>query len=135
VNRALTLDWADGTYCFRLTFAGCIEVERKAGGGIQTIYERVMLGQAYATDVVEIIRQALLSGGGGTTDGQPVEPRTETVNALIKRYITGDDAPPFDASWNLAKAILHAFMVGYVDPQGAGAKKKPAADAPVTGST
>jgi hypothetical protein len=56
VQRNLVLDWADGSYDFRLTWAACAELERKGNAGIQAIYERVMIGQAYLADVIEVIR-------------------------------------------------------------------------------
>ena len=119
----LTLDWADGSYDFRLTWAGCAEIERKGDAAIQAVYERVMLGQARLADVTEIIRQGLLGGSGGTVDEQSVEAKPPVVEALIKRYVTGEQARPFAESWNLAKAIIHTFMVGY-EPAQTDAKKK-----------
>lgn len=121
----LTLDWADGSYDFKLSWPGCAEVERKSNAGIQAIYERVMLAGAHTADVVEIIRQGLLSGAGGLVDGHEVITRGKPaiVNALIDRYVTGPDAPPFADSWSLAKAIISAYMVGYE-----GAQKKSPAD-------
>ncbi|MEV5031644.1 gene transfer agent family protein [Sphingobium sp. LMC3-1-1.1] len=109
----LSLDWADGSYDFRLTWSGCAEIERKSNASIQAIYERVMLGGAYLSDVIEIIRQGLLGGAGGAVDGQPIETKPPVVNALIERYVTSVDAPPFADSWNVAKAILNTFMVGH----------------------
>lgn len=123
MQRNLVLDWADGSYDFKLPWTACAEIERKGNAGIQEIYERVMVGQSHLSDVVEIIRQGLLGGAGGTVDGRPVECKPPVVEALLKRYVTGDDSRPFTESWNLSKAILHAFMVGY-EPLEAGAKKK-----------
>lgn len=122
----LTLDWADGSYDFRLTWPACAEIERKGNAGIQMIYERVMVGQAHLADVVEVIRQGLLGGSGGVVDEQAVECKPAVVDALIKRYVTGEEGRPFTESWNLAKAILHTFMVGYEPTGDSGSKKKPA---------
>lgn len=130
----LTLDWADGSYNFKLPWAACAELERKGNAGIQAIYERVMIGQAHLADVVEAIRQGLLGGAGGTVDGQTVECKPQVVAALIERYVTGPEARPFNESWNLAKAILSAFIVGYAPAQAEGSKKK-ANEAEATGST
>jgi len=129
----LTLDWADGSYNFKLPWAACAEIERKGGAGIQAIYERVMIGQAHLADVSEIIRQGLLGGSGGVVDGQAVECRSPVVEALLTRYVTGPEARPFTESWNLAKAIMHTFMVGYEPAQAGSVKKK--ADETATGST
>lgn len=122
----LVLEWADGSYDFKLPWAGCAEIERKSGAGIQSIYERVMVGQAHLADVVEIIRQGLLGGSGGTVDGQPIETKPQTVSALLDRYVVGPNARPFTENWNLAKAVLHTFMVGY-EPSQKPAQKKRAA--------
>lgn len=127
----LTLEWADGSYDFRLTWLGCAEVEKKGDAGIQAIYERVMLGQSHLNDVAEIIRQGLLGGGAGTVDEQPVEVKPATANRLISRYVTGEDAAPFIDSWNLAKVILYTFVVGHDSATGESKKK---ADQPA-GST
>lgn len=124
MQQALVLDWADGSYDFRLTWAACAEIERKGGAGIQSIYERVMVGQAHLADVSEVIRQGLLGGSGGTADGQPVETKPHVVSALLDRYVTGAQARPFTENWNLAKAILHAFMVGYEPAQKSAQKKR-----------
>jgi hypothetical protein len=121
----LTLDWADGSYDFKLTWAACAEIERKSDAGIQSVYERVMVGQAHLADVVETIRQGLLGGSGGNVDGQSVEPKPHIVSALMQRYVTGPEARPFTENWNVAKAILHTFMVGYEPAQESGSKKKP----------
>lgn len=123
MQRDLTLDWADGSYNFKLPWAACAEIERKSSAGIQLIYERVMVGQAHLADVAEIIRQGLLGGSGGTVDEVQVECKPHVVSALLDRYVTGAEARPFTESWSLAKAVLHAFMVGY-EPAG-DVKKKP----------
>lgn len=136
----LVLDWADGSYDFRLTWGGgAAEIERKGDPkglvGIMGIYERVMIGQAHLADVVETIRQGLLGGAGGTVDEQPVECTPAVVEALIKRYVTGPEARPFTESWTLAKAILHTFMVGYEPAQAEGSKKKASEPEETTAST
>lgn len=115
MQTSLVLEWADGSYDFKLTWAGCAEVERKSNAGIQAIYERVLLAGCHSTDVVEVIRQGLLGGFGGSADGQPVECKPAVVNQLLERYVTGPNADPFTSSWNVARAILSAFMVGYDD--------------------
>lgn len=120
----LTLDWADGSYNFKLPWASCAEIERKSGAGIQSVYERLMTGQSYLVDVSEIIRQALLGGSGGTVDGQQVECKPHVVNALIERYVTGPDRRPFSENWDLAKVTLHTFMVGYAPAQKPAQKKR-----------
>lgn len=111
----LTVQWADGSYDFRLTWPACAEIERKSDAGIQVIYERVMTGRAYSSDVSEIIRQGLIGGKAGIVDGEAIEVKPVTANALIDRYVIGVDAQPFNDSWMLAQTIIAAFMVGYED--------------------
>lgn len=130
----LSLDFADGTYSFRLTWPGCAEVERKCNAGIQAIYERVMLAASYRDDVSEIIRQGLLGGAGGIVDDQPVEVKPPLVNALLERYVTGPEMRPFSESWNIARAVLSAFMVGHEDAQKKSAEGE-GEPAPTTEST
>ena len=125
MQTSLTLDWADGSYDFRLPFAAGAEIERKANVGIETIYRRVMTGDAYTVDVVEIIRQGLLGGTGGMVDGRPVETKPALVNALIERYVIGREALPFLQNVEVAQAILVVFMQGHESAQ-----KKSAADDP-----
>ncbi|WP_159975884.1 gene transfer agent family protein [Novosphingobium sp. 18050] len=131
----MTLDWADGSYDFKLPWASCAEIERKADAGIQAIYERVMIGQAHLADVSEIIRQGLLGGAGGEVDGQAVECKPVIVERLMKRYVTGDSARPFVESWTLARTVLHTFMQGYEPAQVDGSKKKAEPEADLTAST
>lgn len=124
MQNHITLEWADGSYNFRLPWAACAAIEQKSDAGIQAIYERVMIGQAYLADVSEIIRQGLLGGSGGESDGKPVECKPVIVDRLLKSYVTGDSARPFVESVTLARTIMHTFMQGYEPPAGEGSKKK-----------
>lgn len=134
MQNHLTLEWADGSYDFKLPWSACAEIERKSDAGIQVIYERVMVGQAHLSDVSEIIRQGLLGGAGGMADEQPVECKPVLVESLIKRYVTGPDARPFVESWTLARTVLHTFMQGYEPAQVDGSKKKAEPEAGLTAS-
>lgn len=132
MQNHLTLEWADGSYDFKLPWSACAEIERKSDAGIQVIYERVMVGQAHLSDVSEIIRQGLLGGAGGEADGQAVDCKPVIVEKLLKRYVTGPDARPFVESWTLARTVLHTFMQGY---EPAGGLKKKAETEPEAGLT
>lgn len=109
----IDLAFGDGEYTFRLPYAACAEIERKADATISQVYAQLMLGEASAAAVVEVIRQALIGGKGGTVDGVPIEVKPHTANALIERYVTGDERQPFLESCNLAQVIMHGFMTGY----------------------
>ncbi|WP_439538680.1 gene transfer agent family protein [Sphingomonas sp.] len=118
----ITLDFADGSYEFRLTWAGCAEVERKCGDGphnsIMAIYERVANGHARTVEIVEILRQGLIGGSGGVVDGQPVECTPAVINGLLARYVTGNDAVmPITEAWQVAQAVLMGALVGYPPAQ------------------
>lgn len=112
------IEWADGSYNFKLSWAGAGEVERKAGCGISELFERVIVGRSHVGVISETIRQGLLGGSGGTVDGQHFKPTGSQVNALLDRYVTGPDHLPVMENVTIAKAILYGFMVGYTgDPE------------------
>ncbi len=133
MQNHVTLEWADGSYDFKLPWAACSDIEQKSNAGIQVIYERMMAGQAHLADVSEIIRQGLLGGSGGEVDGQTVECKPVVVNRLIERYVTGPDRRPFAENWAVAQVVLHGFMHGYEPSEGA--KKKAESEAGTTAST
>lgn len=135
MQNHLTLEWADGTYDFKLPWAACAEIERKSDAGIQVIYERMMVGQSHLADVSEVIRQGLLGGTGGVVDDQAVECKPVVVEGLLKRYVTGPEARSFVENWNLARTILHTFMQGYEPAKGDGSKKKAETETDLTVST
>ncbi len=117
MQTGLDLSFGDGDYSFRLPWAGCAEIERKSGAPIMEVYARIMDVRASSADVIEVIRQGLLGGKGGTVDGAAVQNTPHAVNALIDRYVSGPDARPFLESWQIAQAVLNAFMVGYEPAQ------------------
>ncbi len=123
----IDLAFGDGEYTFRLPFAACAEIERKADATISQVYAQLMLGEASAMAVVETIRQGLIGGKMGYVDGKVVETKPHIVNALIERYVTGDERQPFMESAQLAQAIMHGFMMGYDDK-----KKEPSGEAEPT---
>jgi len=125
----IDLTFGDGEYTFRLPFAACIEIERKADATISQVYAQLMLGEASAAAVVEVIRQGLIGGKMGYVDSAVVEVKPHIANALIERYVTGDERQPFMESAQLAQVIMHGFMMGYDD------KKKGQSSEAVAGVT
>lgn len=113
MQTSIDLAFGDGEYNFNLSWAGCAEVERASNAEIMVIYSRVLNGQASTSDMVEIIRQGLMGGSGGTVDDEPVETPDHVVARLIKRYVTGPDRQPISVSWTLAQAIISAAIIGY----------------------
>ena len=94
----MTTEWADGTYTFRLTLAGIVELEDKCGEGIAVIAARLMSGVWGSKDVLEVLRIALIGGGTGATDAKK----------LVDRY-----ALPIIENWPVAKAVLGGAMYGF----------------------
>ena len=98
-NQAeLTEEWADGTYSFRLTVKGILELEEKCGVPFGKIFTRLTSGQYAVNDVVETIRIGLIGGGMAATDAKK----------LVDRY-----ALPVAQNFNIARMIILAAMFGF----------------------
>ena len=95
-----TLDWADGTYCFRLTLAGAIELESKCDAPIAIIHHRLAAGAYKITDVKETIRLGLIGGGA-----DPVK-----AMQLVRDYV---EARPLAESWIIARTIMGGLFYGF----------------------
>lgn len=128
MRTSLELECFDGTYSFRLTMAGIIAIETKCDAGIGEIFARTGAGRYNYGDqgigaplegkyrygeLVEIIRQALIGGGSGYSDGQPVKVDAVKANHLINIYINADKDNPVSKAWDMAFAILVACVEGY----------------------
>ena len=89
----LETDWADGTYSFRLSINGAIELEQKCSAPFAEIVDRVNAGKWSISDVRETIRIGLIGGG------------TEPVAALnlVRSYV---DEMPEGLAPNAAIALL-----------------------------
>lgn len=102
----VVLDWADGTYMFRLPVNQLIELEEKCSAPFTVVYSRLTEGRYSITDVRETIRLALIGGG--------LEP-TEAVK-LVRRYV---DERPKASNLPFARAALAATLFGFeVEPLG-----------------
>lgn len=117
-DAAVELDWADGTYRFRLALAQLEELQEKVNGwrvklGAQPIGPRTLLAQLDAIDVWqgdvnEVIRLGLI---GGATPGDGMTP-TKALQ-IVKRY--GAGVRPLAESSMVARAVLAAAIVGVPD--------------------
>lgn len=121
----IDLAFANGAYRFALGLAQIHELQTKCKTGIGAIYARVLQGRvaedisvghpAYAAyhidDLVETVRQGLIGGGMGWVDEQEIKVGPMRANELVERYL---HALPLMEQWNLAAAILHAKIDGYV---------------------
>lgn len=134
---SLELLFADGEYSFDLKLPQLAELQEKRGP-IFAVYGRVLkgrylvgditmadttAGEAFAEDLFETIRLALIGGGKGMVDGEEVEVSALKARQLVERYC---HAQPLKESWSLAAAVLSARIEGY-EPK----KKEPPAPAPV----
>lgn len=96
----VTLEWADGTYLFRLPVSRLIELEQKCAASFTTVHRRLVSGSPTITDIYETIRLGLIGGGL-----DPVAALT-----LVKRYV--DDAPKVPNMITAAE-IMKAVMFGF----------------------
>lgn len=135
---SLELLFADGEYSFDLKLPQLAELQEKRGP-IFAVYGRVLkgrylvgditmadttAGEAFAEDLFETIRLALVGGGRGLVDGSEVPVSPLTAKTLVERYC---HAQPLKESWSLAAAILSARIEGY-EPK----KKAPLPAPPVS---
>jgi len=131
---ALDLDFADGVYHFDLKLPQLGELQEKRKCGVFALYGRVMRGrgiyegipvgvawegEAYAEDLWETIRLALIGGASGVVDGKEIAVSPASAKTLVERYC---HTAPLTESWAVAAAILLARVEGF-DPEGQ--KKSP----------
>jgi Phage tail tube protein, GTA-gp10 len=113
MDTHIELAFGDGEYMFRLPYAALAQIESAANATIGVVYARVMTGESGAAEVIEIIRHGLEGGKTGMVDGHPIAVTPSVANALVKRYVIGDDRRPFAESENIARCVISAFYQGY----------------------
>jgi Phage tail tube protein, GTA-gp10 len=140
----IELAFGDGKYLFKLGLAQIGELQTKTGIGIGGLYARVLRGRYpivegepatlgmpeeadwYLDDLLQTIRLALIGGGGGTVDEQPVTVDPTRASQLLAAYVF--PARPLNEAWNYAAAILTALIIGFDDgsrePDDGNEKKK-----------
>lgn len=97
----ITTKWADGTYTFRLTVAGILELEEKCDAPFAVIFDRLSAGKFKLRDVTETIRIGLIGGGMPAAKALPLVERYGlplVENAPIARLIVGAVMFGFEAS-------------------------------------
>lgn len=144
------LAFADGVYTFRLNLPQIDELQRRCGSpvrhptygeiikpeGIGAIVKRVLSGRYqmrdgtpfgeileadfHAADINQTIRMALIGGGKGVVDDQPVAVDSIRADELMRTYVEG---MTYDARWTLAAVILKTLVQGYI-PKDAPPPKK-----------
>lgn len=137
-QEELRFAFADGEYVMKLNLHGIKEVQEKCGAGIGRVWSRLaasrlnFIGEDMGIandanfkieDIIEPIRQALIGGGQGEVDGEPVKVTPMLANRLVENYVINR---PLQEGWRMAYAIVGSLIEGYdvVDPN----KKKVAAD-------
>lgn len=124
----IELEFADGTYLFRLPLPQISELQTKCGAGLGALFARVMKGRYrfgdevignpmeaewHALDLVETIRLGLIGGGRGEANGQAVKVDPIAARRLVDAYVV---ARPLSESWANAAMILGACIEGYSPP-------------------
>lgn len=102
IKGGIDLDWADGTYPFRLVMSGIVELEEKCAAPIADIVTRVNGGRYSFNDVRETIRLALIGGG---------MPKIEALK-MVRRHV---DESPLAENSQIARAILLGVMFGFAE--------------------
>ena len=97
-----TAFFGDGEKTFALPAEQILELERKTGTGIGTIYSRTMTGQFQFGDIIEVIRLGLIGGGTSPKEAQ----------ALVDAYAR---PTPIIEAFQLAADILEARWSGKVE--------------------
>lgn len=93
-NASVELDWADGTYQFRLAWGQLIELQEKTDAGPFVVLNRLSGGTWKLEDISHVIRLGLIGGGQKPTDALRltrtyVEERPPLENVLVAQTILG----------------------------------------------
>ncbi|KAB2781265.1 gene transfer agent family protein [Brucella anthropi] len=115
-DASITLDFADGTYKFRLAWGQLAELQENCDAGPYVILERLQNRSWRLNDIRENIRLGLIGGG--------MDPMSALK--LVKRYV--EDRPLLE-NVKLAQAVLTVALIGAPEeevgePKAAGRKKK-----------
>lgn len=126
------LEFADGSYLFRITPSGVDEIQRKCGCGIGEVYARIIAGRYFLPgesgttgnplearykleDLREIIRQGLIGGGKALVDGKQIAVDAPLANQLVQNYFGGENRPALSEAWGVAAGVVLALMEGFED--------------------
>lgn len=101
-DARIELDWADGTYAFRLAWAQLAELQEQCDAGPYVVHERLATGQWRIEDISNVIRLGLIGGG------------MEPAAALKKVRTYVEDRPPLE-SILYARAIIASGLKGAKD--------------------
>lgn len=96
------LDWADGSYTFRLAWGQLIELQEQCDAGPFVVLQRLGTGQWRVGDISHAIRLGLI--GGGTEPAKALK--------LVRDYV--EARPPLE-NLMLARGILGVALQGAPD--------------------
>lgn len=98
-DARIELDWADGTYAFRLAWGQLVELQEKCDAGPYVVLNRLYGGQWKVEDIANVIRLGLIGGGAKPADAL----------RLTRTYV--EAYPPLD-NVLIAQAVLAAGLQG-----------------------
>ena len=98
-DASLTLDWADGTFVFRLAWGELEKLQEACDAGPYVVLGRLHDGTWRIGDIASVIRLGLIGGG------------LAPVEALKKVRSYVEDRPPME-NLMFAQAIRSAAVVG-----------------------
>jgi len=101
-DARIELDWADGTYSFRLAWGELAQLQEACDAGPYVIFERLRRSTWRIEDISNVIRLGLIGGGMTPAD------------ALKKTRAYVEDRPPVE-SLTFALGILSAGLLGAPD--------------------
>lgn len=118
-TATVVLEWADGEYPFALLGRQIEELESisrnpttgRNGVGVCAIWRRLMGGEWYWSDVVNIVRLGLIGGGMG-----PVEAK-RLVEFYVGEVPLSSMEPNPNSPLSVAQAVLAAAMIGVGGPR------------------
>ena len=100
------LDWGDGTYLFRLTVPGMVELEGVCDAPMAVIFRRVHAGEYSVSDIRETLRLGLI--GGGLDPTAPLQKiRTQFEDNIAEVGLAYHH--PY------ARAVLGGAMMGFIE--------------------
>lgn len=98
-DARIELDWADGTYAFRLAWGHLAELQEKTNAGPYVVLNRLHDGSWRVEDISNVIRLGLIGGGLKPADAL----------RLTRAYV--EARPPLENA-PVAMSILMAALMG-----------------------
>ena len=99
-NGRIELDFADGTYGFRLAIGELEELQEKTGVGPYALLRRLLANDGRVEDVTQTIRLGLI--GAGQDPGAALN--------LVRRYV--EQRSDWVTNAMIAQAVISAALVG-----------------------